>query len=104
MTNLAIRPSRAAAVFGLLLGATNVGAAQGAKLPSDSVLLRAMRDEMTRSIAQLRLDTLAKPYFIAYRVNEGDGHGSSARLGSLTSTGEGLGSRFMQVELRVGDY
>lgn len=67
-------------------------------------VMQAMRDEMARSIKELRLDTLPKPYFIAYRVTEGDGVGASARLGGLLTTGEGRGSRYLQVEVRVGDY
>ena len=63
-----------------------------------------MRDELARSIQQLRLDTLAKPYFIAYRVTESQGVGASARLGGLLGEGDSRGSRFLQVELRVGDY
>jgi hypothetical protein len=86
----------------LVLGAS--GASAQTRAPNDSVLIRAMRDELTRSISQLRLDTLPKPYFIAYRVSESDGHSAGARLGSLNGTGEGSGSRFFQVELRVGDY
>ncbi len=67
-------------------------------------VMQAMRDEMARSIKDLRLDTLPKPYFIAYRVIEGYGIGASARLGGLLTTGEGRGSRYLQVEVRVGDF
>ena len=86
-----IRRLRGAALLGLFASAA--AAQTTPKAPNDSILLRAMRDELARSIDQLRLDTLQKPYFIAYRVSEGDGHGTSARLGSLTSTGEGTGNR-----------
>ncbi len=67
-------------------------------------VMQAMRDEMARSTKELRLDTLPRPYFIAYRVTEGDNVGASARLGGLLTTGNGRGSRYLQVELRVGDY
>ena len=56
-------------------------AAQAA--PSD-VIVRAMRDELERSMTQLRLDSLAKPYFIAYRIDEDESVSASARLGALT--------------------
>ncbi|HEY2165258.1 MAG TPA: metallopeptidase TldD-related protein, partial [Gemmatimonadaceae bacterium] len=97
----------AGAIFGLL-GAASLAGAQGsqpaAQAPRNDVVVRAMRDELARSVQQLRLDTLPKPYFIAYRVTEGQGEGASARLGSLVGDGDGRGSRFLQVEVRVGDY
>ena len=86
---------------GFLSGAGAQGAAQA---PRDDAIMRAMRDELARSIQQLRLDTLPKPYFIAYRVSENEGHGTSGRLGSLLGAGDSRGGRFLQVEVRVGDY
>jgi len=97
----------AGAVFALLGAAITAGAQgsqQGAQAPKNDIVVRAMRDELARSIQQLRLDTLPKPYFIAYRVSEGQGEGASARLGSLVGEGDARGSRFLQVEVRVGDY
>jgi len=67
------------------------------------VVLRAMRDELARSMAQLRLDTLRRPYFIAYRVDELTAVGAAATRGSLVSSGEEH-TRRLSVELRVGDY
>jgi hypothetical protein len=55
--------------------------------------MEAMRDEDGTPDQELRLDTLPKPYFIAYRVTEVDGVGASARLGGLLTTAEGRGSR-----------
>ena len=90
-----------------IASAANLAGAQGANAgkpaPSD-VVLRAMRDELSRSAQQLRLDTLPKPYFIAYRVMESSGRSASGRLGSLINTSDGPGSRQVQVEVRVGDY
>jgi hypothetical protein len=81
------------------------GSPQAAQAPKNDVIVRAMRDELARSMEQLRLDTLPKPYFIAYRVTESQrGVGASARLGALVGEGDGRGSRFLQVEVRVGDY
>jgi hypothetical protein len=102
------RATRLAAVVSGLLGAVSAAGAQGspsaAQAPKNDVVVRAMRDELARSIQQLRLDTLPKPYFIAYRVTESQGTGASGRLGGLVSTSDGRGSRFLQVEVRVGDY
>ena len=93
-----------AGIARLALGAAGVGNAQTAQAPKNDAIVRAMRDELARSMQQLRLDTLPKPYFIAYRVSEGQGVGASARLGSLVGESEGRGSRTLQVEVRVGDY
>jgi predicted Zn-dependent protease len=106
MTAPMIRRVRSAALLaGVFLGAMSAAGAQGAaQTPGNDAIMRAMRDELARSIQQLRLDTLQKPYFIAYRVTESDGQGASGQLGSLVGTGVGRGSRFFQVEMRVGDY
>ena len=90
-------------IVALCVASASAAVAQGAA-PAGDVLMRAMRDEMARSIQQLRLDTLPKPYFIAYRVSESEGVTTSANLGSIVSTSDGRGNRFLQVEVRVGDY
>ena len=74
-----------------------------APLAEDSVLMRAMRDELARSMAELRLEDAEKPYFLAYRVQERTYAGATASLGGLLSASEGV-SRQLFVELRVGDY
>ncbi len=75
-------------------------AASGAD--TGDVILRAMRDELARSMAELRLDTLPRPYFIAYRVDELASRDVAATLGSLVVSGEGRHRR-VSVELHVGD-
>ncbi|HEY2849240.1 MAG TPA: metallopeptidase TldD-related protein, partial [Gemmatimonadaceae bacterium] len=72
--------------------------------PSNDALVRAMRDELARSIQRLRLDTLPRPYFISYRVTESKGRNALAHLGSLQGTSESGGGRLFQVEVHVGDY
>ena len=70
---------------------------------ADDVVMNAMRDEMTRSMQQLHLENLEKPYFISYRVVEHENAGVSASFGSLSNSSEGR-SRMLMVEVRVGDY
>lgn len=73
-----------------------------AQVPSDT-LFRAMRDELNRSMAELRLDTLAGPYFIAYRIDDlGNAH-VAARRGALVRSDESRHRR-LTVEVRVGAY
>src|SRR5258707_3097552 len=74
-----------------------------ALLAEDDVALRAMKDELTRSVKQLQLQAMDKPYFIAYRMDEINETTVSAKLGSLTHTQPGR-RRVIGVELRVGDY
>jgi hypothetical protein len=103
----ALRAVRAPALACLIVFAAGAAGAQGAGAgPSatSEVVMRAMRDELSRSIQQLHLDTLPKPYFIAYRVTENRTRNANGRLGSLVGTNEGRGGRQVQVEVRVGDY
>jgi PmbA/TldA metallopeptidase C-terminal domain len=69
----------------------------------DDVPLRAMKDELARSIAQLQLQKMDKPYFLAYRMEELHQSTVSAMLGSLTEE-KPSHSRLIGVEVRVGDY
>jgi hypothetical protein len=64
---------------------------------------RAMRDELARSMTDLRLDTLPKPYFVAYRIDDVETAEATASLGSLVHGGDAH-TRHLRVELRVGDY
>jgi predicted Zn-dependent protease len=74
------------------------------KLPEDAVS-RAMRDELARSMQKLQLAQLDRPYFIAYRVDEGRGLNVAATCGSLlTSDSDDSRRRTLSVEVRVGDY
>lgn len=76
-----------------------------AQRQQDDVVMRAMKDELARSMSQLQLPQMDKPYFIAYRVQDVTEHEISATLGSLTSrTGSPTHKRMVGVELRVGDY
>ena len=69
----------------------------------DDVAMRAMKDELARSVKQLQLQSMEKPYFIAYRMDEMNEATVSAKLGSLTRT-EPARRRLIGVEVRVGDY
>lgn len=97
--NLPAIARHALAVIVLVAGAVPLAA----PLAEDSVLMRAMRDELARSMAELRLEGAEKPYFLAYRVQERTYGGATASLGGLLSSSEGV-NRQLFVELRVGDY
>lgn len=52
------------------------------------VEIRAMRDEMQRSMKELHLESMERPYYIAYKIVDTDRKEARASFGSLTSSGE----------------
>lgn len=68
----------------------------------DDVLLKAMRDELKRSMT-LKVPGLENPYYIEYTIDEGSMYTASATLGGLVSSDQ---SRFRvpRVRVRVGNY
>lgn len=85
-----------ATAIAMLLLASYAGAQEDAAA-------RAMRDELARTVSQLRLAGMDKPYFVAYRMDEVHQVKVSASLGDLTVT-HPTRLRLLKVELRVGDY
>ncbi len=69
----------------------------------DDAVVKAMRDELDRSMIKLQLENLEKPYFIAYKVTDTESRGANASFGSLTNSHDNHG-RSLSVEVRVGDY
>lgn len=86
------------AVFGALACLLLAG---GVVRAQDDVVLRAMRDELARSMQQLQLEKLEKPYFIAYRVQEKNTSDVIASFGAVVLSASGR-RRFLTVEVRVG--
>ncbi len=70
----------------------------------ENLLMKALRDEMGRTMERLQLEDMDRPYYVAYWVRESEGRGSTAVLGGLLGRGRGSGSRTLSVELRVGDH
>jgi len=68
----------------------------------DGVLMRAMRDELDRTMAELKLPDLEGPYFVSYTVRELSGAQASASLGAAAGSGK-TSARLLSVELRVGN-
>ncbi len=75
----------------------------GSAQAPDDVVTKAMRDEMARTLSQLRMPEMDKPYFVAYRIKELESSHVAATLGGLTQSRSDR-ARFLSVELRVGDY
>jgi predicted Zn-dependent protease len=69
----------------------------------EDTVMKAMTDEMDRSLARLHLDGHSPPYYISYDSTETDRFEVNASLGSLTSRSH---SRWRSLEptVRVGNY
>ena len=85
------------------LGVVLVTALAGPAHAADDVVMKAMHDELDRSMQMLRLEQLEKPYFISYHVQEKTVLDTSATFGGLLAGGVSR-VRFLVVQVRVGDY
>jgi predicted Zn-dependent protease len=70
---------------------------------SDDVVLSAMRAELERSKAQLKMDQVAPPYYIEYRIFDMDQYSAEAAFGALRGDVR-VRMRFVRVVVRIGDY
>ncbi len=77
--------------------------ARAADSASGDAVLRALREEMDRSKAQLKMENVPAPYYIEYRVTELDQFDASAVFGALRNQQRNHG-RLLRVVVRVGDY
>jgi TldD protein len=93
------------AAFGA--GANRAAASPAAQVPVPSgdndLTLRALRDEMERSRLRLALSPVEKPFYIEYRLLDLDIRSVTASFGAVVSSSVGR-SRYMSVNVRVGDY
>jgi predicted Zn-dependent protease len=67
------------------------------------VIFKALQDELDRSVSDLVMDDLERPYFIGYTVDDVQDLIVRASLGALVNSQFGR-SRYLTVDLRVGDY
>jgi predicted Zn-dependent protease len=77
--------------------------AQQKTAANDDVLLSAMRAELDRSKSQLKMDQVAAPYYVEYRIYDVDQYSAEASFGALRSDVR-LRYRFVRVVVRIGDY
>jgi TldD protein len=66
-------------------------------------LLVAMREELDRSKAQLKMESVPAPYYIEYRLADVDEYDADAVFGALRRS-ERSHARSIRVVVRVGDY
>jgi len=70
---------------------------------NDDPVLQAMSAELERSKSKLKMEGVALPYYIDYRVTDLDAYAAEAAFGALR-TNVRTRSRFLRVVVRVGDY
>ena len=70
---------------------------------SSDPLLQAMRVELDRSKAQLKMDNVAAPYYIEYHLWDVDEYDAEAAFGALREE-QRTHARTVRVVVRVGDY
>jgi Predicted Zn-dependent proteases and their inactivated homologs len=66
-------------------------------------LLQALMTELERSKAQLKMDQLAAPYYIEYRVSDVEDYSTEAAFGA-TREDQHVHVRLLRVVVRLGDY
>ncbi|HPD33021.1 MAG TPA: metallopeptidase TldD-related protein [Bacteroidota bacterium] len=66
-------------------------------------ILRAMHDELNRSMSDLKLESLERPYFIEYTLTITDKFNANAKLGNLTEKHNRKIAE-LSVKVRVGSY
>lgn len=68
---------------------------------ADDTVFRAMRDELDRSMGQLVIEGMEKPWFISYLVQDNETVVVEARYGALVNRREDL-ERYLYTQVRVG--
>ena len=88
----------------VMLGAVWAGLAVAAdeKLPDSDVLMRALVDELERSLT-LQMEDLEQPYFVQFDVDDSINYQLSAEYGALTGSERDRSRRF-RCQVRVGSY
>ena len=75
----------------------------GQDTPTSDPVMRAMTNELQRSVTELQFRDLEKPYFIQYVVIDQEEYRGTATFGALTASDLNRG-RILQAQVRVGDY
>jgi TldD protein len=100
------RPSAMKQKFALLviiLLVASTAQTKDAPTSADDPVLQAMQTELDRSKSALKLEGMAAPYYIDYRVIDMDAYATEAAFGALRNEVHAR-FRFLRVVVRVGDY
>jgi len=86
----------------VLAGFVHTRAASAIEIPESKNLMRALSDELQRSMT-LTMEDLEKPYFIQYTVDDSLAYRIEAKYGDLTTSNENR-SRDFYSYMRIGSY
>lgn len=70
---------------------------------SSDPVISAMREELDRSKAHVKMDNVSAPYYIEYRLSDVEEYTAEATFGALRET-QPVHVRSIRVVVRVGDY
>jgi predicted Zn-dependent protease len=70
---------------------------------TNDVIIRAMKDELDRSMKSLKIETMEKPYYLEYSIWDYREFSIEGNFGSLTQSNEDQ-QRILKVGVRVGSY
>jgi len=104
-----MNPMRSFAMFAGWISCGLSGCANVSRRAADSrrcregPVLKAMLEELDRSVSQLQLPGFAKPFFIQYRIEEVEDYSTKADFGSSEGS-QHAHQRVARVTVRVGDY
>ncbi|MBI5525675.1 MAG: TldD/PmbA family protein [Deltaproteobacteria bacterium] len=89
----------------LVLACLAAGAAGAADRGKDERqgVLKALEDELARSMDKLKTEDFSAPYFIAYTIRDTESVDIAGRFGAVTQSAANRG-RNMHVDVRVGGY
>jgi hypothetical protein len=73
-----------------------------AKYNSD-IILKAMKDELNRSMSELKIENLEKPYYIEYKLTISQQYLTTSDMGQVLSNDDPLRIT-LNVGIRIGDY
>jgi hypothetical protein len=71
---------------------------------SDDVILKAMQDELSRNMSELKLPPYDKPFFIMYSIQDQKSYTITSTLGSIVSSSEKAFRFKSNTRVLVGDY
>jgi TldD protein len=86
------------------VGATvNAGHDAKADAGASDPVIQAMREELERSKAQVKMENVSAPYYIEYRLSDLEEYTAEAAFGALRQN-QHVHARSIRVVVRVGDY
>lgn len=88
----------------IIIPFTFLAANLAAQVPENDFIIRAMKDELTRNVNELKLPGHNKPFFIMYGISNQKTYSVTATLGALVQSDEIPMREKTTVRILAGDY